>query len=451
MKIKNTVLGIFFLLSLVACSTSEKTLPTPPLKSVPYVGSLQVKKTTLKNGLKLLIVEDHSSPTFVYQTWFRVGSRNEIKKYTGLAHLFEHLMFKATKNYKDGEFDRILESSGVEGENAFTSRDFTAYIQELPNTKLDLIAKLESDRMVNLVVDEAAFKTEREVVQNERRFRNENSPDGLMYQEVFGLAFNDHPYHWPVIGYEEDLNRMVAKDAENFYRSYYAPDRATIVVVGDLNAEDVLKTVEKYYGNIPGAYKPNLPITQEPEQKAPRTKTLKLNIQVQKIMMGYHIPDISNTDTAAISALRSVMSLGKSSRLEKALVDSGIATTESIYDLDDKDPSLLIITANLQKGHKATDAEKVILKEFEKIQKTLVSDAELEKSKNQLLFEFYKELQDPGKKAHFLGLYETLLGDFTRGLETIEQLSTVTPEQVREVANKYLKPNNRTVIYGVQK
>ncbi|NDG83730.1 MAG: insulinase family protein, partial [Proteobacteria bacterium] len=196
---------------------------------IPFAGNFSLRRARLPNGLKILILKDPSSPTFAYQTWFNVGSRNEVAGKTGLAHLFEHLMFKGTTHHKEGEFDALLEQAGAEGENAFTSNDHTAYVQELPDTRFDLITDLEADRMVNLIVNDASFKTEREVVQNERRFRKENSAEGTMYQTLFETSFSEHPYHWPVIGYEQDLNAMTAQDARDFYERFYSPDRATVV------------------------------------------------------------------------------------------------------------------------------------------------------------------------------------------------------------------------------
>jgi zinc protease len=237
---------------------------------------------------------------------------------------------------KDGEFDRILEAAGAEGQNAFTSRDYTAYIQELPKDKLELMARLESDRMVNLLVNDKAFKTETEVVQNERRFRNENSPDGTMFQELFELAFTKHPYHWPVIGYQTDLDRMSGKDAVEFYKSFYSPNHATIVVVGDVTPAEVMKVVEKHYGNLPAQQAPVRTLEEEPAQTSARHKILKLNMKTEKIIMGYHIPSIQSQDMPAIELLQALLGGGKSSRLHKALVDKGIATAVEVYSMGSK-------------------------------------------------------------------------------------------------------------------
>lgn len=420
-------------------------------KKVPFFGSTEIHRYILPNGLKLLILEDASSPTFAYQTWFRVGSRDEDVNYTGLAHLFEHMMFKGTKELPEGKFDRILEQAGAEGENAFTSRDYTAYVQEMPKDKLEMIAKLESDRMVNLVVNDKSFKTEREVVQNERRMRNENSPDGLMYQEIFGVAFRKHSYRWPVIGYEEDLNRMDTASAEKFYKAHYSPNHATVVVVGDVKAPEVLKIITKYYGHLEPKQFAEKTVPQEPEQTSPRLKVLKLNTQVQKMMIAYPVPPVVHTDTAALQVMRTVLTGGKSSRLYKALVDAGITNSIDTYDLDDKDPSILIFMANLQKGKKAVHAEKVMLAEIERFKKRPISLPELERAKNSLQAQFYETLSAPSERASFIGHYETVSDSFKTGVDIFNQISSVTANQVQAAANKYLNAQSRSVVMGVQK
>jgi zinc protease len=446
---KRSVVFSLFSIFLAGCSSISAIQKDG--KKIPFFGSMEVQRFVLPNGLKLLVLEDDSSPTFAYQTWFRVGSRDEAVKYTGLAHLFEHLMFKGTKNLPEGQLDRVLERAGAEGQNAFTSRDYTAYVQELPKDKLDLIAKLESDRMVNLIVNDKSFKTEREVVQNERRMRNENSPDGLMYQEIFGLAFRKHPYHWPVIGYEEDLARMTSKEPEEFYEKHYSPNNATVVVVGDVKAEEVLKTIVRYYGDLKASTKPEVIIPQEPEQTSARHKTLKLNTQVQKLMVAYPVPAATHKDIPALEVMRTVLTGGKSARLSKALVDTGITTSIDTYDLGDRDPSILVFIANLQSGKKAAIAEEILLREVEKFKRRPISQSELERAKNSLQAQFYDGLSTPGEKANFLGHYETISDSFQTGVTLFNQLSAVTATQIQAVAKKYLNPNSRSVVMGVQK
>ena len=414
-------------------------------------GNFEVKKVQFKNGLKLLILKDSSSPTFAYQTWFNVGSRNEVIGKTGLAHLFEHMMFKGTKNHKEGEFDSILEQVGVEGENAFTSNDHTVYVQELPKEHLGLIIDLESDRMVNLLVNDQSFKTEREVVQNERRFRKENSAEGTIYQTMFETAFIDSPYHWPVIGYEQDLNMMTAQDARDFYEKYYSPDRATIVVVGDVDENEVIRKVEKAYGSLQAKNTPDGEIKKDPEQTAQRRKKIPLNIQSEKLWVAFKIPEAANPDTAVFEVIQGILTDGMNSRLNRALVNSGIATEISSGSFSLRDPGVFVFMADLQKGKSASLAEGIILRELEQLRTKLVSEEELRRAKNLMRFHFYEKLATASGKAHFLGEFETTYGNFEAGLKLQTEIQKVTPEQINQAIKQYFNTTKMTVMTGVPK
>lgn len=453
------VLPLFFCLSALPACSGRKVKESPPGSAaeppksevIPLAGSIKVNKFVLDNGLRLLVVEDHSSPTFAYHTWFRVGSRDEAPGRTGLAHLFEHMMFKETKNLKEGEFDRLLEQAGAQGENAFTSRDYTAYIEEMPKDKLALVAKLEADRMVNLTINDAAFKTEREVVQNERRFRNENNPDGLMNQELYNLSFTKHSYRWPVIGYQEDLDHMTSENALEFYRSYYSPNHATVVVVGDVEPGEVKSLIEQYYGDLsPSAEVPKA-IPQEPSQTHPRRKVLPLNIQVQKLIIAFRAPELESDDTPALEALQIILGGGKSSRLSRTLVNTGIASAVEAYNSGDKDPSLFVIELNLQKKQTAENAEAVVLKQLWQLAKAGVPPDELEKAKNKINFSFYENLESNYAKAQFLGHFEAVAGNFTAGVKLHDKINQLTPQDIQNVVKKYLLAEKRIVIVGVPK
>lgn len=466
------MLKIAFLLLLTAsCATKNYQLATGtkssafqavPL-SVTHVGSQvgsqessgassrAAYRKTYPNGLKLVVVEDHRSPTFAYQTWFNVGSRDEQPGLTGLAHLFEHMMFKGTSNYAEGLFDKLMDQAGAEGQNAFTSHDYTAYIEELPSSKLEFVAQIESDRMVNLIVNDQSFSTEREVVQNERRFRIENNPDGKMYQEMYDLSFTRHSYHWPVIGYEADLNRMTAEDARKFYKLHYAPDNATVVVVGDVDRSKVDGIIEKYYGAIPATHRKLAPPPKEPVQTAPREKTLKLNVQVEKLMISFPIPDISHPDIPALNMLQYMLAEGKSSRLHRALVETGIATGVGSWGADNKDPTLFIVSASMQSGKTAKQAEEIILKEISKISTEQPSERELERARNQMSFSLYEMLGSGPSLTQFIGRFEILAGGFEHGLK-IQELTAATPaKDVSRVAKLYLNSSKRNTLYGVPK
>ena len=414
-------------------------------------GNFAVKKVQFKNGLKLLILKDPSSPTFAYQTWFNVGSRNEVIGKTGLAHLFEHMMFKGTKNHKEGEFDSILEQAGVEGENAFTSNDHTVYVQELPKEHLDLIIGLESDRMVNLLVNDQSFKTEREVVQNERRFRKENSAEGTLYQTIFETAYTDSPYHWPVIGYEQDLNMMTAQDARDFYEKFYSPDRATIVVVGDVDEKEVISKVEAAYGSLPAKNTPDGEIKKDVEQTAQRRKKVPLNIQSEKLWMAFKIPEAASLDTPVFEVIQGILTDGMNSRLNRALVNSGIATEISSGSFSLRDPGMFVFMADLQKGKSASLAEGIILREIEHLKNKLVMEDELQRAKNLMRFHFYEKLATASGKAHFLGEFETTYGNFEAGLNQQSEIMKITPERINQVIKQYFDSSKMTVLTGVPK
>jgi zinc protease len=434
-----------------AASVAPTVVHDGRFEVIPLVGDFKLKRVILPNGLKLIILKDDTSPTFAYETWFNVGSRNEVVGKTGLAHLFEHLMFKGTTHHKEGEFDSLLEQSGVEGENAFTSNDHTAYVQELPKDRLDLIMGLESDRMVNLIVNDDSFKTEREVVQNERRFREENSPEGTLYNTLFGSSFLVHPYHWPVIGYEQDLNIMNAQDARDFYEKHYSPDHATVVVVGDVDEEEVLKKVEKYYGSIPAKNVADVPPTPEPEQTAQRRKKMVLPIQVEKLMMVYKIPPFADPVSPVFEVIQAILTDGMNSRLNRALVDSGISANVSSGSFSLKDPGLFSFFVDMQKGKTASVAEPIILREIERLKANPVGDEELKRAKNLIRFEFYERLATSNGKAHFIGEGETTYGNVQDAITARDQIQTVTAQQVQDAVNKYFDTTKLTVVVGVPK
>jgi zinc protease len=432
-------------MTLGCASTLNKSAPAGDV----LVGSLRAQSKTLSNGLKILVAEDRASPTFAIQTWFNVGSRHEKQGYTGLAHLFEHMMFKGTSNVPGGQFDRKLEEAGADGVNAMTSHDYTAYVQELPRAQLDLILRLEADRMSNLIVDQKTFETEREVVQNERRDRVENNPDGLLWQELFARTYTQHPYGWPVIGFREDLERMNAQDAKAFYRSHYVPSNAVLVVVGDVNAEEVFSLAQKHYGSIASAKSERHPIPAEPEQTSPRRKTLELPQKVEKLLLAYKVGDIRSEDTAALEVLQGILTEGKSSRLTRSLVNSSIASSVSSGNYQTVDPSLFMFSVSLQVGKKAVVAETMILQELERLGRELVGQEELQRGVNQMDYSFYEGLSSNSSRAAFIGRAEVSFGDFREALRLHQRIRSVTPEQVRAVVQKYFSPQKRTVIVGV--
>jgi zinc protease len=426
--------------------------PTPsPVQSKSLTGSFKVERLVLKNGMRVLAVQDKSSPTFAYQTWFDVGSRNEVPQYTGLAHLFEHMMFKATQHYADGEFFKRSEMAGAEDSNAFTTTDYTAYIQEFPKERLDLIMSMESDRMVNLIIDEKAFKTEREVVQNERRMRYENNPDGLLRQELYRVGFQKQPYRWPVIGYAEDLDRMSAQDAVQFYKKYYNPKLATLVIVGDFEFDQLKSLLDKYYAPLSSAEVEPTKIEIDEPILQPIRSTITINTQVEKLMLAYRIPAVNHEDVPSLMVLASLLSGGKSSRLDRALVNTGIANGVGAYASESRDQSLFVVAVNLQAKKSATQAESVVLREIEQLMTETINEREVQKAKNLLLFGQYAGLSSNAGLAQYLGESETIYGNYEKGFQLLDRLQNIQATDLQNVLKKYFQPQSRIVATAVSK
>ncbi len=413
-----------------------------------YFGTSKVHRYQLANGLKILILEDHSAPTFAYQTWYNVGSRDESPGRTGLAHFFEHMMFKDTQNHKEGELHRILETAGAEGENAFTSQDYTAYVQSLPSDKFELVAGLESDRMVNLLVKEESVNKEREVVQNERRFRTENNPNGLMYEKLYELAYAKHSYHWPVIGYDVDLRNASRQDFENFYKRFYAPNDATVVVAGDVDPAKILPILTKYYGKLSASKMNRKPAPQEPLQTAERIEYIPIKSPVEKLIVGYHIADAGSPDFPTIEAAREILAGGKGSRLYRRLVDGGIATSVELESSEQKDPGLLMIFLSLQKGKTSKQALALIDHEIKDMAAGHIKTEEIDRALSMHRFVVFDELASNYSKAQFLGFYETVAGNFERGVQIVNSLTSVDKGAIANVLKTYFRKENRTVVIG---
>lgn len=429
-------------------AAKTKSRPTIKTQNVPFLGKVKAKRFKLPNGLRIITVRSRVAPVFAYQTWYDVGSRDEEKGLSGIAHLFEHMMFKETKHLKPGVFDKTMESNGARDLNAFTSTDYTAYVQSLPVKALDLVAGLESERMKNLLLTPKLFESEREVVHNERKQRTENNPDGQMFEELQKIAFPKHPYGRPVIGFTEDLNRMTPDDCRRFYASYYSPNNAVIVVVGDLDPQVVLRTITKHYGKFTPADTRRIEVPAEPAQHGERRKELALNIQVEKVFMGYRIPSALHRDQLALSILGAVLSSGRSSRLYRALVDSGLAIDAGAGPGASKDESLFYVTFSAQAGKTAAECIAAVDKVMQDLADKPISPEELSRAVNKLQTEFYMGMTTNSAKANFIGHNEIVFGDFTRALAAMEELRYVSAEEVRECAMRHLSTRARSLVIG---
>ncbi len=438
----------FFLSVLPGCASWRREVQEESL-----VDGRTVFIRQFRNGLRAAVFPEKTSPTVAVQLWYQVGSRDEHAGKTGLAHLFEHMMFKQTKNLAEGEFDRRLEQAGAEGSNAFTVRDFTAYVVEIPKESLNLVLELEAERMEHLVIDDASFRTETEVVQNERRQRYENSPEGTMYKELFELAFEKSSYRWPVIGYAEDLAAMTAKDGQAFYQTFYHPSRAIIVLVGDTDPGEAFNMIEKRLGSIgtDRPIEPRLKPPSEPVQKSPKRKTLRFEMPNQLLLMGLRSPPATAAGFPALQAAARVLAGGRSSRLHRALVDSGIASSVSFELAMESGDSLSMLVVTLQQGRQAAEAEKVILSEISRLSRHPPAAEELAAARNQLRFAAYSELTRHESLAESVGSALSLYGSLKPLDEHLKALKSLHPEEVSSAIKTYWPSKYVTTVVGVPK
>lgn len=427
-------------------SVSNNSSQVHEMNSITFGNGLKASKFRLSNGLKVIVHEDHTAPVFAYHTWFNVGSRNERKGITGIAHLFEHLMFKETKGQGDGRFDRVLEEQGGRV-NAATYVDWTFYRESLPKEAFALIPPIEADRMQNIILSDEQVNAEREVVANERRFRTDNSPSGSMQELLYMNAFTVHPYHWPVIGWMEDIHAISPADCIAFYKTYYSPNNAAVIVVGDVETESVLKAIQAAYGDIAPADIPTENLPTEPVQDQERRLTVKKSIATDKLLMGYKVPGALHPDYPVLEVLSSVLFNGRSSRLYRRLVTEGqIASEAGGGAAQTKYPNLYTIDVSLRGGKTAQDAEQVIDQELKRLSTEPVPATEIEKAINKLETSFWQNFSTVDFKAQAMGFYETLVGDYRELFQEVKRYRNVTPADIQRVAITYFVPSGRTVV-----
>ena len=432
MKFKNLLLGA--LLS-VAGTCAAQTKPE------------DVKTFTLKNGMKFLVLEDHSIPTANMYLFWKVGSRNEVHGITGLSHFFEHMMFNGSKNYGPKQFDRVMEANGGSN-NAYTTSNVTVYTDWFQKDALETIFKLESDRIASLSIDPKMVESERGVVLSERSTTLENSNDENIGELVRSVAFKEHPYMFPVIGFESDIKSWTQEDLEKYFKTYYSPNNATVVVAGDITVDQVRKLAEQYMEPIPSHGLPPKIRTIEPPQKGEKRVTTYKDIMTPNIQLAYHIPQTNHEDYYALDLLSSIFSSGNSSRLVKSLVmDTTIASRVYTYTDNTFDPDLFTIYAVAGDSISAPDLEKAILHQIDKVINDGVTANELQKVKNQKLMELYHSLETINGKAESLGTYEVFFGDYRKLFDAPSLYEKVTTEDIRRIAKKYFTERNRTVGY----
>ncbi len=404
----------------------------------------------LDNGMKVVVREDHRVPVAVNMVWYRVGSMDETNGTTGVAHVLEHMMFKGTDKFPEGSLSKTVARLGGK-DNAFTNTDYTGYFQQVPAKHLERVVEMEADRMNGLLFRKEDFEKEIKVVQEERRWRTDDNPEGVLVEALRAIAFTAHPYHWTVVGWMSDLQNMTLEDAAAWYRKWYAPNHATMVVVGDVKAQDVLALAKKYFGRLP--QKPIVrgkPQT-EPEQRGIRRVTVNAPAENPTVVLAYKAPALRNVerddDVYALEVLSSVLDGYENARLQAALVrkEKIALDVETEYTALARGPSLFMLSAVPAKGVSVDTLEKRLRQSVAEIVEKGVSPAELERVKTQLVAtQIYKRDSMFGQ-AMEIGLFE-MSGIGCQQIDrVIEKLKAVTPEQVRQVAKKYFNEDQLTV------
>jgi len=415
------------------------------------IAPLNIKQQTLKNGLKVVSVQDNSSPTVTVQVWFDVGSKNDPNGRNGFAHLFEHLMFKSTKNLKSEQFDRLTEDVGGNN-NAFTSDDVTAYHEVVPSNYLETLLWAEAERLSNLNVDEPNFLSERKVVQEEFRQGVLAQPYGRFYEAIQTLSYTTHPYKRTTIGTIEDLDAATVEDAQNFHKTFYRPDNATLIVVGDFEQKQFDAWVDKYFNRIEKPTNAIPRVTEvEPARTAEKRQTVKApNVPLPAVAITYLAPDAKSKDIAALKIAQAILSGGESSRLYQELVYKQQIAQEASFGVDQRvDKGLLNFTAVMASGKAPETGEKSLLAELKKIQDAPVSAKELEKAKNGIVTDALRELQTNRGKAFAIGNGVIYHNNPEFVNVELKELQAVTIADVQRVMKQYFTDNNRVVIYYV--
>lgn len=417
--------------------------------------NIKVHERVFDNGLKVLVKQDNRSPVVVSQIWYKVGSSYEPGGITGVSHMLEHMMFKGTKKHPIGEFSRIIAENGGR-ENAFTGRDYTAYFQTMEKSRLEVSFELEADRMRNIQLDAGELKKELEVVTEERRMRTDDKPRSKMQEHFMAMAFSNSPYKNPVIGWPSDIANYQVDDLQAWYELWYAPNNATLVVVGDVKADEVFSLAEKYFSGIKiSEIKPVKPQA-EIEQHGIRKTTIKLPAKLPYILMGYKVPVLNSlnsledkSEAYALEVLAGILDGGSSARLASRLVrGQQIAVSAGAgYNMMSRLPNLFMLDATPVEGKTVLDMETALKHEVELLKTDLVSEAELQRIKAQVLASAVYERDSNFYQAMQLGMLETVGIGWQKVDEYVDKVNLVTAEQIRDVARKYLLEEKLNIAY----
>jgi len=431
---------------------AKKPKAVKPAPAAPVTGpaltaaTFKVERHTLKNGMVVLTHEDHAVPACTFWQWFKVGSRDERPGITGISHYFEHMMFNGSKNVPPKEYDRILESNGGYS-NAFTDRDMTAYYEDIASDRLDVVFKLDSDRIASLSLLPEQLKSEIEVVKEERRLRTDNDISGMLDEQLYAQAFLASPYRWPVVGWMGDLNRITRDEMVEYFRIHYAPNNCILVLTGDFDTKAALAQIESHFGAIPAQTPPGAPINSEPEQRGERRAEVHYPAENVSVDIGYRAPSVASPDLPVLDVLSSILGDGESSRLHQALVyRKQIALDASTFFRTRVDSTLFEIYLEMKPGKTATEGEAALYAELDTLARQGPSARELEKAKNLLEAAFVKSLKTNNGVGEQLGFHEHVFGDYNAMFKTIDRYRAVTADDCRRVAQRVFVPHQRTVV-----
>ena len=416
----------------------------------PALVQAEVFEKTLSNGLKVIVKEDHRAPVLVQQIWYRAGSMDESTGTTGIAHVLEHMMFKGTKTVPNGEFSKRIAAAGGR-ENAFTSYDYTAYFQQLHKDKLELAMKLESDRMHNLVLSVAEFNKEIQVVMEERRLRTDDQPHALLFEKLMAMAFQEHPYQHPIIGWMNDLQTLTAADARTWYQRWYTPNNAVLVVAGDVKAKEVFAMAQRYYGGIPSRALPARKKFSEPPQLGIKRFTVKAPAELPLLVMAYHAPTLrdpqKDTMPYALEVLAGVLDGNQSARLNKTLVrEKQIASSAGAgYDSTARGPSLFTLEGTPSAGVSVAELEAALREQLALLVRDGISAQELTRVKAQVTANEVYKLDSVFYQAMQIGQMESIGLSYKDIPVMLSKIQAVTAQQVQDAAREILKDDNLTV------
>jgi zinc protease len=404
-----------------------------------------VVSCALSNGMRVLIAEDHHIPRVALHFFFRIGSRNERPGMTGISHFLEHMMFTGAKKYGPGEFDRLTEECGGDN-NAYTTPDLTVFTDSFPSSEVERVMDMEADRMRDLRFDPRIVESERRVVAAERNTRIDNDNLGLLYEKLNAASYTAHPYHWPVLGRAEDMAAWDIGDLEAQYRMGYAPGNCVLVVAGDVSAAEIQRLAKKYFESIPAHDPPPPVLTREPQQQEERRVVLARPAQLPVELYTFHSPASNDADYRPLEVLAAILAEGHSSRLYRALVDRGqLANSVSWSQPLTLDPGQLTFGIEGRSGIDLTKLEAAFRAELDRVTLEPVQEQDLERARNQLAMNLYREMKTIAGKAELIGKYETYFGGFQKLFSAARELERVKPADIQRVARKYLARTNCTL------